>query len=314
MITDVAPYKLIDIGANLTNPCLNDRNLCDVVDRAKAAGVCKIIVTGTSIETAKEAMRLSRLYPNYLFFTAGKWTANLFLFIKKLSVQFTSKLPCFGIHPHDAKYFNDESIAELEKLALEPECVAIGECGLDFNRNFSPQENQLTAFEAQVWSSVRARSVLKIRVPALVEILKKYSLLIPYAVVHCFTGTAEQAKTYLDMGLYIGLTGSLWKDKLEFGVQYALRQGIIPLNRLLVETDSPYMYPNIKAKKLQREVKEKVSPHALQFLHHCSFQRNEPCALPTVVELIAAFSGASVDDVAINTTLNAVRLFGLTSE
>ncbi|KRY43515.1 Tat-linked quality control protein TatD [Trichinella spiralis] len=260
MITDVAPYKLIDIGANLTNPCLNDRNLCDVVDRAKAA----------------------------------------------------------GIHPHDAKYFNDESIAELEKLALEPECVAIGECGLDFNRNFSPQENQLTAFEAQVQLACKLKKTIFIHErdahSALVEILKKYSLLIPYAVVHCFTGTAEQAKTYLDMGLYIGLTGSLWKDKLEFGVQYALRQGIIPLNRLLVETDSPYMYPNIKAKKLQREVKEKVSPHALQFLHHCSFQRNEPCALPTVVELIAAFSGASVDDVAINTTLNAVRLFGLTSE
>ncbi|KAL1245567.1 3'-5' ssDNA/RNA exonuclease TatD [Trichinella spiralis] len=204
MITDVAPYKLIDIGANLTNPCLNDRNLCDVVDRAKAAGVCKIIVTGTSIETAKEAMRLSRLYPNYLFFTAG-------------------------IHPHDAKYFNDESIAELEKLALEPECVAIGECGLDFNRNFSPQENQLTAFEAQVQLACKLKKTIFIHErdahSALVEILKKYSLLIPYAVVHCFTGTAEQAKTYLDMGLYIGLTGSLWKDKLEFGVQYALRQG-----------------------------------------------------------------------------------------
>ncbi|KRX84485.1 Tat-linked quality control protein TatD [Trichinella sp. T6] len=223
-----------------------------------------------------------------------------------------------SIHPHDAKYFNDESIAELEKLALEPECVAIGECGLDFNRNFSPQENQLTAFEAQVQLACKLKKTIFIHErdahSALVEILKKYSLIIPYAVVHCFTGTAEQAKTYLDMGLYIGLTGSLWKDKLEFGVQYALRQGIIPLNRLLVETDSPYMYPNIKAKKLQTEVKEKVSPHALQFLHHCSFQRNEPCALPTVVELIAAFSGASVDDVAINTTLNAVRLFGLTSE
>ncbi|KAL1282998.1 3'-5' ssDNA/RNA exonuclease TatD [Trichinella pseudospiralis] len=274
MITDVAPYKLIDIGANLTNPCLNDRNLCDVVDRAKAAGVCKIIVTGTSIETAKEAMRLSRLYPNYLFFTAG-------------------------IHPHDAKHFNDESIAELEKLALEPECVAIGECGLDFNRNFSPQESQLTAFEAQVQLACKLKKTMFIHErdahSALVEILKKYSLLITYAVVHCFTGTAEEAKTYLDMGLYIGLTGSLWKDKLEFGVQYALRQGIIPLNRLLVETDSPYMYPNIKAKKLPKE-------------------RNEPCALPTVVELIAAFSGVSVDDVAINTTLNAVRLFGLTSE
>ncbi|KRX66372.1 Tat-linked quality control protein TatD [Trichinella sp. T9] len=224
----------------------------------------------------------------------------------------------FSIHPHDAKYFNDESIAELEKLALEPECVAIGECGLDFNRNFSPQENQLTAFEAQVQLACKLKKTIFIHErdahSALVEILKKYSLILPYAVVHCFTGTAEQAKTYLDMGLYIGLTGSLWKDKLEFGVQYALRQGIIPLNRLLVETDSPYMYPNIKAKKLQTEVKEKVSPHALQFLHHCSFQRNEPCALPTVVELIAAFSGASVDDVAINTTLNAVRLFGLTSE
>ncbi|KRZ32547.1 Tat-linked quality control protein TatD [Trichinella pseudospiralis] len=223
-----------------------------------------------------------------------------------------------SIHPHDAKHFNDESIAELEKLALEPECVAIGECGLDFNRNFSPQESQLTAFEAQVQLACKLKKTMFIHErdahSALVEILKKYSLLITYAVVHCFTGTAEEAKTYLDMGLYIGLTGSLWKDKLEFGVQYALRQGIIPLNRLLVETDSPYMYPNIKAKKLPKEVKEKVSPHALQFLHHCSFQRNEPCALPTVVELIAAFSGVSVDDVAINTTLNAVRLFGLTSE
>ncbi|KRX48458.1 Tat-linked quality control protein TatD, partial [Trichinella murrelli] len=243
MITDVAPYKLIDIGANLTNPCLNDRNLCDVVDRAKAA----------------------------------------------------------GIHPHDAKYFNDESIAELEKLALEPECYGV----------LLVQE-PFIKYKFQVQLACKLKKTIFIHErdahSALVEILKKYSLIIPYAVVHCFTGTAEQAKTYLDMGLYIGLTGSLWKDKLEFGVQYALRQGIIPLNRLLVETDSPYMYPNIKAKKLQTEVKEKVSPHALQFLHHCSFQRNEPCALPTVVELIAAFSGASVDDVAINTTLNAVLM------
>ncbi len=84
------------------------------------------MVTGTSIQASKDALRLARLNPGFLYSTAG-------------------------IHPHDAKSFDSNSLATLEELAKAPECVAIGECGLDFNRNFSPQETQLEVFEKQVF-------------------------------------------------------------------------------------------------------------------------------------------------------------------
>jgi len=113
-------YILVDIGANLTNKKFS-RDIDSVVQRAKESGVQKVMVTGTNIGSSKEALRLTRIFPDILFSTAG-------------------------IHPHDATSWDENSAAEIEELCANPECVALGECGLDFNRNFSPPEVQLEAF------------------------------------------------------------------------------------------------------------------------------------------------------------------------
>ena len=122
-------YIIVDVGANLTNKKFA-RDLDAVIQRAKDAGVSKIMVTGTSMQASKDALRLSRLYPGSLYATAG-------------------------VHPHDAKSWDDEedSMTLLKDLVCNPEVVAVGECGLDFNRNFSPPNVQLDVFEKQVCNS-----------------------------------------------------------------------------------------------------------------------------------------------------------------
>ena len=118
-------YVLVDVGANLTNKKYS-RDLDSVIQRAKDAGVQKIMVTGASIRSSKEALRLTRIYPGTLYSTAG-------------------------IHPHDAKSWEEpETLQELETIAGNPECVAIGECGLDYNRDFSEPETQRSVFHKQV--------------------------------------------------------------------------------------------------------------------------------------------------------------------
>lgn len=121
-------YKMIDIGANLTHKKFS-RDLNDVIQRAQASGVIKIMVTGTSIKASKEAIRLSRLYPDILYATVG-------------------------VHPHEARLWDEQkspsTLSILKDLASNPECVAIGECGLDYNRNFSSQAAQLQVFEKQL--------------------------------------------------------------------------------------------------------------------------------------------------------------------
>lgn len=90
----------------------------------------------------------------------------------------------------------------------------------------------------------------------MVNLLTLYKDKLPTCVIHCFTGTKEQAQTYVEMGCYIGLTGYLWKDKSEDGVRRILEDEILPLDKLLVETDSPFMYPNTRASKLPQHVKD----------------------------------------------------------
>ena len=282
------PYQLIDIGANLSNHRFPAPELSAVVGRARAAGLVKVMVTGTSVEESRASLRLARLHPGFLYATAG-------------------------VHPHDAKTFTEESLAQLEALAMEPECVALGECGLDFNRNFSPPDDQRRAFKAQLDLAVRLQKPLFIHerdaADEMVEMLRGVGDRLPPSVIHCFTGTAKQAQIYINMGLYIGLTGFLWKDRSDDGVQAALRDGIIPLERLLLETDAPFMYPNVFHKRLAQHTGS-LSEHARGFLQrHCSFNRNEPCSLPATTELIAAFAKCSPCDVAFNSTLNALKLF-----
>ena len=96
---------------------------------------------------------------------------------------------------------------------------------------------------------------------------------LPPCVIHCFTGTREQAQKYLELGCYIGLTGYLWKDKSENGVRKILEDGVIPLDKLLVETDAPFMYPNTRASKLPQHIKDCLTERSVTFLQrYCTFQ------------------------------------------
>jgi TatD DNase family protein len=145
------------------------------------------MVTGTSVKSSKEALRLTRIYPGTLYSTAG-------------------------IHPHDAKSYTDESWNELKVVASNPECVAVGECGLDYNRNFSEPSEQRQVFRKHIELAIEINKPLFVHErdghDDLLEILDQYKGRLPPVLIHCFTGTAEQALTYLSRGFYIGLTGN----------------------------------------------------------------------------------------------------------
>lgn len=282
---------VIDAGANLTNKKYG-RDLDSVIQRAKDAGVQKIMVPGTSVKSSKEALRLSRIYPDIIYSTAG-------------------------IHPHDSKSIVDDPSTwlEFENIAEAPECVAIGPCGLDYQRDFSEPEVQKEIFEKQIRLACSLGKSLLIHERSaqkdVLQILDKIDNL-PQVIIRGFMGTAEDAINYLDRRFYISLTGYLCKDKSDTGVRKLLENKTLPLDRLLVETDSPFMYPNTRASKLPQHVKTGITERSLLYLHrYCTFQRNEPCSLPAIVEMIAAFMQKTPDEVALATAFNALKLFGL---
>ncbi|CAJ0961922.1 unnamed protein product, partial [Mesorhabditis belari] len=282
-------YELVDIGANLTHPSFKD-DLEDVINRAKQAGLCKIMLTGTSEKISKEISKIAEKHPGYLYFTAG-------------------------VHPHDAKDFKESTAACLRDLLKHPQCVAVGECGLDYNRNFSPPEVQREIFKKQVEWAVELRKPLFIHEREassdMLNILSSFGDQLPFVVIHCFTGTVDEAKVYLEKGYYIGLTGFLWKDRSTNGVQHGLKTGELPLDRLLLETDAPFMYPKVNDKKIPQEVRQKLTQSALDLHKFSSFNRNEPSSLPAICELIAAFMDKNPVEVAKITTENAKRIYGL---
>ncbi|XP_037942420.1 3'-5' ssDNA/RNA exonuclease TatD [Teleopsis dalmanni] len=283
---------VIDAGANLTNKKYS-RDLESVIQRAKDAGVQKIMVPGTSVKSSKEALRLSRLYPDIIYSTAG-------------------------IHPHDSKSIIEEPTSwfEFTHIAESQECVAIGPCGLDYQRDFSEPEVQKEIFEKQINLACSLGKALLIHERSaqkdVLDILDKFEHLPPAIIIRGFMGTCDEAIQYLNRRFYISLTGYLCKDKSDTGVRKLLEDGTIPLDRLLVETDSPFMYPNTRASKLPQNVKTAITERSLLYLHrYCTFQRNEPCSLPAIVEMIAAFMNKTPDEVALATAFNALKLFGL---
>lgn len=283
-------YVVVDVGANLTNKKYG-RDLDSVIQRAKDAGVQKIMVTGASIRSSKEALRLTRIYPGTLYSTAG-------------------------VHPHDAKSWEEpDTLQELESIANNPECVAIGECGLDYSRDFSEPETQRSVFRKQIELACQLNKPLVVHERAaqrdVLEILNRYPNL-PPVLIHSFVGTAEEAKVYLEHGFYLGITGYLCKDKSDSGVRQLLEEGLAPLDKILLETDAPFNYPNTRASKLPPHVKEALTERSMTFLHrYCTFQRNEPCALPAIVEMVAAFMKKQPEEIALATAFNALKIFGL---
>jgi TatD DNase family protein len=261
---NIAVQNMIDVGANLVNRVFDgDRRA--VMERAAAAGVEACIVTGTCVRTSQAAARLCEA-DKTLWFTAG-------------------------VHPHNAKGCHAGTLGALRKLAAHPRCVAIGECGLDFNRDFSPRPDQERWFAAQVELAESLGKPLFLHCrdaePRFIEILNARRRSVP-GVVHCFTGTSDALDTYLRMGLHIGITG--WVADRRRGAPLAALLPRIPANRLLVETDCPYLTPS-------------TVPNAPR--------RNEPAFLPSVVAAVAEARGQADADVAATTSANARQLFGL---
>ena len=259
---------LVDIGANLTHESF-DRDREEVLAQARDAGVRRMIVTGTSVNESVRALELARAWPGVLFSTAG-------------------------VHPHNAAAFDEHSADALNNLLAQNEAVAVGECGLDFYRDFSPRDAQRRAFQAQleIAADVRLPVFLHQRDAheELLELLRPVRSRLCGGVAHCFTGTAQMAHDYLDLDLYIGVTGWLCDERRGGDLREAVRH--LPLDRVLIETDAPYLLP--------RDLP--VKPRG---------RRNEPRFLPHILQRLAAAMGQPVDKVAEATRENTEQLFCL---
>ena len=259
-----------DIGVNFTDKRLGFE---PVFKRALAANVQHIIITGTSLDKSQQGITLAQQYPDHLWTTAG-------------------------VHPHDASQFNLQTINELKALASSKRVVAIGECGLDFNRNFSTPEQQLFAFEQQLKLACELGLPVFLHerdaFEAQIKLLTKYQNELKGGVVHCFTGNSEQMDRYLELDLYIGITG--WVCDLKRG--QALRDAIksLPLNRVLLETDAPYLRP--KGLANNRKVDN---------------GNNEPAYLPFIAEEVASLMVTDLKSLQLACQDNTQTLFNISS-
>jgi TatD DNase family protein len=270
--TAVSPapaQTLIDIGINLTHDSYDsDRDA--VMARAAAVGVTRMIVTGASGDGSRKAAALVREHPGKLFATAG-------------------------VHPHHATELTNELARELEALAHSPEVVAVGECGLDYFRDFSPRDVQRAAFARQLEIASRVGKPVFLHQrdahEDFVAILREHpDVIAAGAVAHCFTGQANELRDYLAMGLYIGITGWICDERRGQHLVPLMRE--IPADRLMIETDGPYLLPrNLRPKPDSR--------------------RNEPAYLPHIAAAIAEARGESVEVLASTSTAAAKRFFGL---
>jgi TatD DNase family protein len=267
--TDAAtrPPALIDIGINLTHDSYDaDRDA--VLARAAAAGVTQMIVTGATLAGSAAALALARAHPGRLYATAG-------------------------VHPHHAPELGAGELQQLEALARAPEVVAVGECGLDYFRNYAPAASQREAFHRQLELAQRLgkpvflhqRDAHEDFLAILTEHGKAWR-----GVAHCFTGTAGQLESYLALGLAIGITG--WISDERRGTHLIELMPRIPAGRLLLETDGPYLLPR------------DLSPRPAS-------PRNEPAYLAHVAARVAAARGESVAQLAASSSAAARALFGL---
>jgi len=262
--------EFIDIGSNLTHSSF-DADRAAVIARATAAGVSHQIVTGADLASSRQASAMAQLDRVRLSSTAG-------------------------VHPHHAAAFEASQIDAFAGLLQGPEVVAVGECGLDYFRDLSPRAAQRACFVAQLELAVRvAKPVFLHQRDAhqdFAAILKDYAGALCGGVAHCFTGSWSEAECYLALGLHVGVTG--WICDLRRGV--ALREAVkrIPAERLLLETDAPYLLP--------RDLRP--PPPA---------RRNEPRFLPHVAGVVAGLRGEPLEFLAAVTTANARRLFGLSA-
>jgi TatD DNase family protein len=273
-------FHLVDCGVNLTNPKFH-QNTDYVIARALAAGVQKMVITGLKLVGSKSAVIMSKTRPNILY-------------------------AAVGVHPHFVKddWNEKTTLNELEELVKLPEVVAVGECGLDFNRVYSPKELQESTFKKQVQLAVRYQKALLVHErdshDGILEVLKDFESTLPPVVIHCFTGTPEQIKVYVEKGFYIGVTGFVCKEKHGESLRNAIKDGTLPLNRIVAQTNAPYMTPNTP--------RDEIDPVSKTLLEHC-FADNEPCTLSIIVRCIAKCLSQEPRHVADALTETAMNVF-----
>lgn len=253
-----------DAGVNFTNARLQQQ-LTDVMERAKSAGVDNMLVIACNLDEARHACELAETFPE-LTVTAG-------------------------VHPHDAKDAPADLQQQLVEIAAHPAVVAIGECGLDFNRNYSPRDTQLDVFEQQLQVAAKLKLPVYLHErDAFTEqhaLLQKYAKEIPKKLVHCFTSGCSELKEYLKLGCYVGITGWVCDERRGGALREAVP--LIPQERLVLETDAPFLLP--------RTLKPRP-------------KMNEPCWLPEIARVVAELRGESLEEVAAYTRNNSLLLFG----
>ncbi len=260
---------LVDIGINLAHDSY-ERDRAEVIARARQAGVVAMIVTGSTLEDSARAIALCRGRPGMLRATAG-------------------------VHPHHATTLREGDAPRLADLLADPMTVAAGECGLDYFRNFSPPAEQRRAFGLQLrLARDHSRPLFLHQRDAhadFLAMLREHADLASRAVLHCFTGGVGELEDCLAVGLHIGVTGWVCDERRG----QALRESVvrIPGDRLMLESDGPYLLPRTLQPK---------PPH----------RRNEPMYLPFVLAAVAQCRGQEPQAVAAAATAIACRFFGLT--
>jgi TatD DNase family protein len=256
---------MIDIGVNFHSSQLKGRS-AELLSRAAAAGVSHILATGTSLHASEVALAFARTHERV-------WATA-------------------GVHPHDAKHWTAQSAEQFEPLWADDLVVAVGECGLDYNRMFSPLAEQRAAFEAQVAAAARLGKPLFLHCRDAFDdfraLLRDAAAAGARGVVHCFTDGPAEAEAFLELGFDIGITGWVTDAARGAALRDALR--VIPADRLHLETDAPYLRPKNAGK---------TRPY------------NEPALLPFVAQAVAELKGMEVAALAGQATANSRRLFGL---
>lgn len=251
---------LVDIGANLAHKSFRD-DLAAVLARARAASVGRVVVTGTSVAASRRAWELARAHRGFLFSTAG-------------------------VHPHEASRWGRDAELAMRELLREPEVVAVGECGLDYDRDFSPRPAQRQAFAAQLAIAADTGKPVFLHERAahddFLAIVREHRV---RGVVHCFTGQARELDAYLKQGLFIGMTGFVADERR--GTHLGPLLPRIPCDRLMIETDAPFLTPRPRR------------------------GRNEPAFLRDVLAAVVRALSRPEDEVAADTTATAEAFFAL---
>ena len=258
----------VDIGVNLLDAAF-DKDREAVLERAWAAGISQLILTATSVEDCAAIQAQCATDPRRLFCTAG-------------------------VHPHEARHWTATQAADLRVLAAADSVRAIGECGLNFNHDFSPRPQQIKALEEQLELAVELGYPVFLHEreasDTLVGILRDFRDRLPAAVVHCFTADKSSLYGYLDLDLHIGITGWICDERRGTHLQSLV--GDIPTGRLMLETDAPWLLPRTLSPKPKN-------------------RRNEPCWLPEVANMVAQCRGETLAQLAEHTTATARAFFRL---